>query len=406
MSTNLLDSLSGVFNNDLIRKAASSLGESESSISKAVGAGIPSLLSGIMSTATADGGSNLLSLSKQAAGSGILDNLGGIFSGGGSNSLLSSGAGMLSGLFGNKTGALTSLISNFAGVKQSAAGSILSAVAPMALGFIGKHALSNNLSGSGILSWLGGQKSQIANALPEGLNISNLFNGNNHSAAEAVRHAAAYVAPEKKTNKWLWPVLLGLAALALLWLLLKGCSNDTPAPVVTDSVTVAKPVITDTVAAVPVPQSIKVVLPGGSELNALKGGIEDELVAYLNDAESKISKDTWFDFDNLNFETNSANITPESQAQVNNIAAILKAYPNTVIKIGGYTDVTGDAAANKKLSQSRAEATAAAIKAAGVGAAQVSGAEGYGSQFAKAAADAPDEEKKKDRRIAVSVRKK
>jgi hypothetical protein len=90
MSMNLLDSLSGVFNNELISKAASSLGESEGSVSKAMSAGIPTLLSGIMSSSASDGGANLLNLSKQAAGSGILDNVGGLFSGSNSSSLLSS----------------------------------------------------------------------------------------------------------------------------------------------------------------------------------------------------------------------------------------------------------------------------------------------------------------------------
>jgi outer membrane protein OmpA-like peptidoglycan-associated protein len=405
MSTNLLDSLTGVFNNDLIRKAASSLGENEGSISKAVSAGIPSLLSGIMSTAGSDGGSNLLTLAKQAAGSGILDNLGGLFSGGGSGSLLSSGAGLLSGLFGNKVGGLTSLISGFSGVKPSTAGSILSAVAPIALSFIGKHALTNNLSGSGIMSWLSGQKSQITNAMPAGLNLSNIFDGGTAKVAETVKKAAYFEEPEKSANKWILPVLLGLLGIGLLWYFLKGCNNEVTAPAVTDSVALA-PAIVDTAKAITIVESFKVKLQDGTELNAFKGGIEDKLVTFLNDANSKAGKDVWFDFDNLNFETGSAKITAESQAQVNNIAAILKAYPNVQVKYGGYTDVTGDATANKKLSQDRADAVNAAVKTAGGSAMQSLGGEGYGSQFAKAAADAPDEEKKKDRRIAVSVRKK
>jgi hypothetical protein len=53
---------------------------------------------------------------------------------------------MLSGLLGNKVSGLLSVISNFAGVKQSSVSSILSAVVPVALGFVGKQALSNNLS--------------------------------------------------------------------------------------------------------------------------------------------------------------------------------------------------------------------------------------------------------------------
>jgi hypothetical protein len=42
---------------------------------------------------------------------------------------------MLFGLLGNKVSGLLSVISNFAGVKQSSVSSILSAVVPVALGF-------------------------------------------------------------------------------------------------------------------------------------------------------------------------------------------------------------------------------------------------------------------------------
>jgi outer membrane protein OmpA-like peptidoglycan-associated protein len=92
--------------------------------------------------------------------------------------------------------------------------------------------------------------------------------------------------------------------------------------------------------------------------------------------------------------------------QVKNIAGILKSYPRLKIKIGGYTDKTGDSLANLKLSQARANAVMAALKTDGVNMKQVQGAEGYGSQFAKADAGAADGEKQKDRRISISVRAK
>jgi outer membrane protein OmpA-like peptidoglycan-associated protein len=91
---------------------------------------------------------------------------------------------------------------------------------------------------------------------------------------------------------------------------------------------------------------------------------------------------------------------------VENIATILKAFPKASLKIGGYTDKTGDEPANVKLSQARAEAVVAALKTNGITKGQLDGAEGYGSQFAKVPAEATDEERRKDRRIAVSPRNK
>ena len=85
------------------------------------------------------------------------------------------------------------------------------------------------------------------------------------------------------------------------------------------------------------------------------------------------------------------------------MTAILKAYPAVKLKIGGYTDKVGDEATNKKLSAERAVAVKAALSKAGVGA-QITDAEGYGSALAKYAADAPETDRVKDRRVSVSVR--
>ncbi len=156
-----------------------------------------------------------------------------------------------------------------------------------------------------------------------------------------------------------------------------------------------------------VKEPLKVKLANGVEIDALKGGIEDKLVAFLSTGYKTIGADSlkkiWFDFDNLNFKTGSAELTAESQKQVDNMTAILKAYPTVKLKIGGYTDKTGDEATNKKISAGRATAVKNALTKAGVGA-QITDAEGYGSAVAKYAADAPESDRIKDRRLSVSVR--
>jgi outer membrane protein OmpA-like peptidoglycan-associated protein len=114
-------------------------------------------------------------------------------------------------------------------------------------------------------------------------------------------------------------------------------------------------------------------------------------------------KKIWPDFDNLTFKTGSAEIIPESQHQINNIAAILKAFPKSNIKIGGYTDKTGDEATNIKLSADRAQAAKAALDKMGMGS-QVTGAEGYRSDYAKYPETAPESDRVQDRHISLSVR--
>jgi OOP family OmpA-OmpF porin len=75
---------------------------------------------------------------------------------------------------------------------------------------------------------------------------------------------------------------------------------------------------------------------------------------FIEDKDKPVDKTTWFTFDRLYFEPGKSVLKAESQGQIANIDAILVAYPNVKLKIGGYTDNTGDAAVNKKISNVRA----------------------------------------------------
>jgi len=62
---------------------------------------------------------------------------------------------------------------------------------------------------------------------------------------------------------------------------------------------------------------------------------------------------------------------------VQDIANVLKKYPNAKVQVAGYTDNTGDAAYNKDLSARRAKAVVNQLVADGVPAANLSSV-GYG----------------------------
>lgn len=412
MAFNLMDSVKGLFTNELVGKMASSFGETEGGIQKALSGAIPTVLAGLLNKAgTADGATSILNMAKDATGGGLPGNL---LNFSGNSSIINQGFDWLRKLFGDKVGNITSMIAGFAGIRESSASTLLSTAAPAALGTLGKQVTQNNLSVSGLTSMLASQKDSIMSVLPSGLNLAGALGlgslsdiggkltGAIGNMAGSARDTAAKAAGG---NKWLMPLILGLIVIAVLIFLARSCNSKTentatvqPADVKPDSLPATQPA-----AAM---ASIKVKLPDGVELDAYKGGIEDKLVTFLNDPATKGGKDVWFDFDNLNFETGSASLTTESLKQVANIAAILKAYPKLKIKIGGYTDKSGDATVNKKLSQSRADAVVKALKGTGANISQLEGAEGYGAEFAKAAADAPDEERKMDRRISLGVRDK
>ena len=108
-----------------------------------------------------------------------------------------------------------------------------------------------------------------------------------------------------------------------------------------------------------------------------------------------------FVFEDLNFETGSTRLTPESGATVNTLVAVLKAYPGVSVALEGHTDNTGDPTANKKLSLDRAGAVKALMVAGGIGEGRVSSA-GYGQDNPVAPNDT-EEGRAKNRRLELVV---
>jgi len=406
MAFNLLDSVKALFTHDLVRQAASSLGENESEIHKAISGIAPSILGGIISHANSgvEEAGVVLQQAKGAARSGILNNLGNIVRG----NIAADGSGMLQRLFGDRIGRITDALAGFAGIKESSAISLMATTTSGAFGLLGEHVIQNSMSAGGLSNFLSSQRASVAAALPANLSALSSFVGLNSTGAAARPRTPVAVhppTPDSTRKSWLTPLLLAIGAIVLVWVIIKACSGG-PSTKASQEESAATSDSSSTVTTMPA--SIKVQLPDGTELDAYKGGIEDKLVAYLNstDPADSISSSRWFDFDNLNFKTGSAELTDSSMKQVQNLAAILKAYPKVSLKIGGYTDKTGNEQENMKLSQQRADAVLDALKKAGASATQLVGAQGYGSQFAKAAANAPDEVRRADRRISVSVRSK
>jgi len=142
----------------------------------------------------------------------------------------------------------------------------------------------------------------------------------------------------------------------------------------------------------------------GSSLNLPERGIENRVLAFIEDASMTVDKETWFDFDRVSFDTGAATLRPESDEQINNLAAILRAYPNVQFKIGGYTDNLGSPDVNLMLSSDRAAALLAALVGKGVDGARLA-SEGYGDQH-PVADNATEEGRQKNARVALRVTQK
>jgi outer membrane protein OmpA-like peptidoglycan-associated protein len=96
----------------------------------------------------------------------------------------------------------------------------------------------------------------------------------------------------------------------------------------------------------------KLTLPNGTSLSVPQGSINYNLAQYLSDGSAAAPRT--FTFDQLNFETGTTQLTPQSVATVNDLSQIMKAYPNARFELAGHTDNTGAAEANQQLSLERA----------------------------------------------------
>ncbi len=101
----------------------------------------------------------------------------------------------------------------------------------------------------------------------------------------------------------------------------------------------------------------------------------------------------------INFDTGKADIKPESEGIVDQIALLLKDNPDLQVSIEGHTDNVGDPKANKTLSERRAKAVAAAVTAKGVEAGRMTTV-GWGQE--KPVADNRSEDgRAKNRRVEI-----
>jgi outer membrane protein OmpA-like peptidoglycan-associated protein len=134
---------------------------------------------------------------------------------------------------------------------------------------------------------------------------------------------------------------------------------------------------------------------------------ENKLVSFLSDASAKIDtvKGNWFEFTNVRFKSGGAELDSSSIAQLNNLAAIAKGFPNAAFKIGGYSDHGGDSAKNVALSQKRADAVFTKLKSRGANSKSFLSAKGYGPLY-PIGDNATADGKAMNRRVAVNVKTK
>ena len=311
------------------------------------------------------------------------------------NATVESGSGIggwLSSMWsGGSASAITNAVARYAGVRASSASSLLSLGAPLVLGYLGRLMRSDNLDASKLAQRLQAERGALTAAMPAGFNaLLPSASASDVRVSDDVmrRDIPPAVRREGRSASWLLPVaLIALAIAGLLW-----WSGRARTP--SQAVNTASRAIDSTGTTV---RTLARALPGGVKMSVPAGGMEDRLIAYLAAPTGAGS----FDFDRLEFETGSTALTSRSRAQITDIARILNAYPSSRVQIAGYTDNTGNEAANLALSRGRAEAVMNALRESGAPAANLT-AQGFGSQN-PIADNSTEAGRAQNRRVTLSI---
>ena len=388
----LIDTLRSFLTPELLSQASAALGESQGNVSRGLGTAFAAILAGLLAKSSDTGAMRQIMdlLMDRSVDPGAARKPAELMGAGGlaKSPLIDLGSRFLSSALGSQTGAFASTVSTNAGLKPSSGSTLLGLAAPLVMSVLGDRIRRDGLNATGLASLLSSERDSILREAPAGLASLLGLGSAARSGYEESRE------PARRAGSWLGPaVLAALVAAAGLW----AFSHRQPATQSAPEGQTASRSLTD----LPDLGTFKRTLPNSYELSAPANGIEKQVVVFIEDSGKPVDPATWFNFDRLLFETGSARLTPESTEQLRNVAEILKAYPKVKVKIGGYTDNTGDPDANLKLSQDRATNVMNQLIVLGVAADRLS-AEGYGQQY-PVADNATDAGRQQNRRIAMRV---
>jgi outer membrane protein OmpA-like peptidoglycan-associated protein len=334
---------------EVIHRAALQLGEDDDHLRSALSTTVPSVLTALSDVASSETGATHLTRMIR----GIDANRPGVDS---VASILGSTVGREQGttLFDGETGErgtrIADAVARASGIKAESAHKLLGGATGAALLTIGRSAA--RIEPEGLRTMLGEQRGEFVRRLPGP--VASLFSEGpaRPAAVEGVVDRARAVGavgtpairrvagPERRG--WLAPLVL-LGALMLIAIPLLRAMRR---PVVRIQSLQSLPA--EAVARAIIPLA----LPNGQTLAVERGSPSYQLASFMAGTGATPTRFTMVP---LNFEFGSTQLTPESMPTVDQVSAILRAYPNATVRVESYTDSVGTAAANLDLARDRSE---------------------------------------------------
>jgi OmpA-OmpF porin, OOP family len=389
--TSLLDQVRDAASPDVVRAVSGLIGASPTATGSGFARAIPTILAGIVATASTPAGADWVRsmISEGGYGAGTLDKLVGMLGGDrATEMLMTSGRHLLASLFGSKHEDVSDTIAKSGHLSGSSARTLMSVAAPLVMGVLGREVATHGLDGAGMMRYLAGQRASIARATPAA--VARAI-GLQAPAAPATASQAdrrdrddVVTSGRGRPGAWLLPVLGALTGLAIVFVMHPPLAIEGPKQ-----------------APSALPRQLQALtLPTGEKLDVRAGSFLQKLNAFLANT-SDTSVPRRFLFDDLTFEPGSALLTPGSRQKVDALGRTMKAYPAVRVTLEGFTDATGDPVANKDLSFDRAHMIKERLVEIGVARQRIETA-GFGSERPVASNDT-EEGRARNRRTEVVV---
>jgi OOP family OmpA-OmpF porin len=457
---NLEETVLLCFTSEVINQLGAAVDENSPEVANMLGNAVSVIINGLVAQVSQEGqAAALLKLAHAADAAGVLNRLSNIQG----NRWHEHGSNLLLDLLGNSYRSTVDDLAAKATIQPAAAGTLLQVAATAVLGVLGQFATAHDLTASEFSSWVQSQKNEISAAIfsnwlqthkgkVTAATLSQPATGQQPFTAlgvEPTLHpvppriapanrgytptSAPQPAPKARINTidpaWMWAALLVLVVLVAgtSYYIGRDQQPKPPRQVTTspDNSAVSSPAprTAKPMAMPPVTgrydsdkdtyiydtgRPIMLTLANGHTLQVGTNSTENRLFTFLSKPSIQVDSVNrtkgWINFDQVNFEPTKATLTPGSEKQLQNIAAILKSFPHAVVKIGGYTDSTGVPLRNLQLSDERAKTAMLRLATMGVNADHLQ-SKGYGAKYFVAPNNTPTG-RALNRRISIRVVKK
>ncbi|QMW03745.1 DUF937 domain-containing protein [Spirosoma foliorum] len=401
---NLFANLTNVLNSDVLSRIATYIDEPTEKTTKAVNGLVYTIIGGLMKRTTSEIGVNQLynHIQKGRYDGSLTENLPAVLKDAAlTNTLITQGNDVISHLLPAMKSSIGSMISGYAGIRNSSSIGLLGLTTTIVLHVLGKQVKDQKLDADGLAASLFSERDAFVNAVPEdfmpqlvekvGLHqvVAGLAMPARRTTAEpsgrttttVTRPTISYEPTDDSDSenetltKWGVGALIAVALAVGGYYLYQNTQKYSNGEEAIEVTSMADTVQTDTVArslAVPKDSTAKTApkpapaatTPVAATSAVATGGLTQQLAPYLGNA--ALPKGRIFPLTGITFQPGSLSMTAGAQATVNELATILKTYPQLQIQLVGYAnDATGEFT-NKSLSFKRVNQIKQQLMASGI----------------------------------------